>query len=99
MGCINSILRFSWFWDTLTPFRRFEIIDFFIKNSEKNVFGLSEIRENAKKKKKKKEMVRNVILRILSPHTSKSTENRPRKIDFTIFSNPDFGPKRNFEWK
>ena len=31
-------------------------------------------------------MVRNVILRILSPHTSKSAENRPRKIDFTIFA-------------
>ena len=31
-------------------------------------------------------MLRNVILRILSTHTSKSAENRPRKIDFTIFS-------------
>merc|ERR1712038_521075 len=49
---------------------------------------MGEIRENAKKKKKKKKkkkMVRNAILRILSTHTSKSAENRPRKIDFTIF--------------
>jgi len=75
--------------DTLTPFRRFENRYFFIIFSEKTVFGLSEFRKNAKKKKKKKkkkEMVRNVILRILSTHTSKSAENRPRKIDFTIFA-------------
>ena len=31
-------------------------------------------------------MVRNALLHILSTHTSKSAENRPRKIDFTIFS-------------
>merc|ERR1712038_1373792 len=50
---------------------------------------MGEIRENAKKKKKKKKkkkMVRNALLHILSTHTSKSAENRPRKIDFTIFS-------------
>ena len=34
----------------------------------------------------KLEMVRNALLHILSTHTSKSAENRPRKIDFTIFS-------------
>ena len=31
-------------------------------------------------------MVRNALLHILSTHTSKSAENRPRKIDFTIFA-------------
>merc|ERR1711994_603339 len=76
---------------------------FHIENSEKIVFGLSEIRENAKKKKKKKEMVRNVILRILSTHMSKSAENWPRKIDFTIFSKrggvADFDPPEESIWR
>ena len=73
--------------DILTPFRRFENRYFFIIFGEKTVFGLSEIRENAKKKKEEKnEMVRNALLHILRTHTSKPAENRPRKIDFTIFS-------------
>merc|ERR1711994_794624 len=47
-------------------------------------------------------MVRNVILRFLRTHMSKSTENWPRKIDFTIFSKKggvaDFDPPEESIW-